>query len=92
MLTKINIFGNILELEMAFLRCTFKDIKNILSSLQNKVHGRKFKKDITTTSVPFQIPFLFKNNEISNRLMFNKKWVIKFKTSHYRNIFNTYWV
>ena len=92
MLTKINIFGNILELEMAFMRCTFKDIKGTLQSLQSKVNGRKFKKDITTISVPLHIPLLYKNPEISNRLMFNKKWVIKFKTSHYRNVFNTYWV
>jgi len=54
------------------------------------VNGRKFKKGITATAMPLQI-LLYKNNEISNRLMFNKKWVIKFKTSYYKALFKRFW-
>lgn len=37
MLTKINVFGNVLELEVAFLRFPLQEIKSTLSTLRHKI-------------------------------------------------------
>ena len=91
MLTKLNIYGNILELQLAFLRFSFEDIKSTQESIVNKIHGRKFKKGIVAVVMPNEISLVYKNEEIANNFMFNKKWSVKFKASHYKNLFKVYW-
>lgn len=90
MLTKINVSGNILELEMAFLRFTFIDIKTTLYCISQKLEGRTFKKGVEVIPVPIHVCQFHKSQDIANHHMFHKKWTLKFKSNSYLKLFLLY--
>jgi hypothetical protein len=58
--------------------------------LSNKTKIRKFKWGVVTL-IPNRLIAYVKNPEMINYHLFNKQWVLKFKTIYYKNLFKIYW-
>jgi hypothetical protein len=41
--------------------------------------------------IPTHVSYFYKNQEIINHYMFNKKWTLKFKSMYYYKLFIIYW-
>ncbi len=63
MCSKIEIFGNIVGLELAFLRFIYKDITAVIEQLSNKLHNRKFKWGVIQ-KVPNRLVDYFKDTTL----------------------------
>lgn len=56
-----------------------------------KLQEHKFKKNVELVSVPQHVTFYYRNQDIANHYLFNKKWNLKFKSTYYFKLFLIYW-
>lgn len=91
MLTKLNLQGDILELETAFLRFQSKEIEETLELVKDRAASYTFKKNIKASTIPQPIFLFSKGEDMINHEMFSKKWQLKFKSHPYIKLFSIYW-
>jgi hypothetical protein len=75
---------------MGFLRFCYTDIQATLEALSTKMHNRKFKWGVVDR-VPNILASYFRDPQAIVHELFHRKWVLRTRSKHYRDLFRIYW-